>query len=257
MLAGTCSQFCQENKNRSRIRCVPHLGISHLSLHQCCLWSLGRKGCLTQRCPVAPGHRSESLCSVWYKCRPRPTGWDRATNPFLGRTQHVKESQKRTLSKEKWRKCVRLLNSPVIYECSSETAYGATSSPSLLVLSSALVYYIQLSGTSACSLIPSGWNKNAHSETFLWPYLVLAILHAGIPFTLLFGNVQTDCFSLNPDTAPSTLAGGDGRFSVLWCLGVHKFPTVRPCSVTGFLSVSSVKVKACLSEETRCHSQRT
>lgn len=74
MLAGTCSQFCQENKNRSRIRCVPHLGISHLSLHQCCLWSLGRKGCLTQRCPVAPGHRSESLCSVWYKCRPRPTG---------------------------------------------------------------------------------------------------------------------------------------------------------------------------------------
>jgi hypothetical protein len=65
MLAGICSQFCQENKNRSRIRCVPHLRISHLSLHQCSLWALGREGCLTQRYPAAPGHRSESPCSVW------------------------------------------------------------------------------------------------------------------------------------------------------------------------------------------------
>jgi hypothetical protein len=44
--------------------------------------------------------------------------------------------------------------------------------------------------------------KDAHGETFLWPYLAWAIFRVRISFPVIFGDVQTDCFSLDPDTTP-------------------------------------------------------
>lgn len=131
LLAGTCSQFCQENKNRSRIRCVPHLRISHLSLHQCtgCLSStppelyvVFGEGCLTQMCPSSPA------------------GWYRATGLFF---PEQRKSQNHILPKER----VYLPNS-LIYENYVEVA----SAPLHLGSTSYFCLLSQLSGARTCSL---------------------------------------------------------------------------------------------------------
>lgn len=84
--------------------------------------------------------------------------------------------------------------------------------PLTLVPPSRFVYYIQLSGTSTCSLTRSGWKKSAHRETLFAPYLAWAIFPVGIPFTGVLRNVQTGRLSLNLDTAQWTLAEGGDRF---------------------------------------------
>lgn len=61
----------------------------HSTSAVCGLW--GGRGVSRRGTQQPQGTDRSLLAQCGYKCRPRRAGWDRATNPFLCRTQHVKE----------------------------------------------------------------------------------------------------------------------------------------------------------------------